>query len=180
MVYVLCLVTILVRALCSCFITDVKKIVAFSTCKNVSWCLVYVVGGDAMLSVSQLLIHGLCKSLLFMVIGDSMASSGASQRRVNLRSLSGVSWLGSLVRSLLICSLCGVPFLGVYTTKHLFLARESTCVSGLGLFCIVVRVLLTFVYSFRFLCILLGVSGGLNRANYVGFFFCVGFVYLGV
>lgn len=74
----------MIRAVCACRVADVKQVVAFSTCKKIGWCLLYFICGDVFLSVCQLLLHGLCKSFLFMCVGDLMVSSGSRQRRVKI------------------------------------------------------------------------------------------------
>lgn len=171
--------TIILRALGACWEMDMKKLVAFSTCKKIRWCLLYMICGDVLLSACQLLVHGLCKALLFMSVGDLMVSSGSRQSGVDFYCLSRVSWLGCIVNIVLISFLCGIPFLGVFFTKHLFIGFCFHVRGVLFVFFLVVGVFLSNVYSIRLALTLLSEGGGLNTGNYSCFFYICGYVVLG-
>lgn len=123
------LVTILIRGGCALIFNDLKKLVALSTCNNVSWCLVFYICGDLDLALLQLLTHGVCKCYLFMSIGDLMGLSGGSQRSVGVYLSRYGGMLGVYLQSFLILSLCGLPFLGVFFRKH-GLFREMVYIFG--------------------------------------------------
>lgn len=178
LVFLRACLTVVLRASCACCEVDVKKLVAFSTCKKISWCLLYMVCGDVLLSVCQLLVHGFCKALLFMSVGDLMVSSGSGQSRVKFYSLRAVSWYGCMVGVVLVRFLCGIPFLGVFFTKHLFVAHCLCVVRPVFLCFLFVRILLTNVYSFRLVLVLLNAGGGLNWGNYVCFCYMFGCIFL--
>lgn len=116
--FFLSLVTIVITGVCASFFDDLKKIVALSTCKNVSWCVVFFICGDLGLSLLQLLSHGVCKCYLFMSVGDLMSLSGRSQRAVGVYLSRYTGRFGVFMQSVLIISLCGLPFLGVFFSKH--------------------------------------------------------------
>lgn len=106
-----------------------------------------------------------------------MGSSGGRQRCVGVYSGYYTSRLGIFLQGLLILSLCGVPFLGVFFTKHA-LFSEVFYIYGLG-FGLLVRLclLISYVYSFRFVMMLTAGSGGLSR-GYVSYFVLI--VFLGL
>lgn len=156
------LVTILITGICASYFCDLKKIVALSTCNNVSWCVVFFVSGDLGLSLLQLLTHGVCKCYLFMSVGDLMRLSGGSQSSVGVyfSRYSGV--YGVLVQTLLVLSLSGLPFLGVYFRKHcLFSSFMYSYGLGVGLV-LLGGFFLTYVYSMRLVFLLVGMGGGLG------------------
>lgn len=117
------LISIFTRGICALFYRDLKKIVALSTCNKMSWCLVFIVLGDEDLAVYQLISHGICKCLLFILVGDVMSSRKSSQSYLMIYP--GI--LGYLRRYILVfvltLGLRGLPFLGIYYTKHLFFSR---------------------------------------------------------
>ena len=114
------LLTIVVTGCCASYFFDLKKIVALSTCKNVSWCLVFFICGDLGLALLQLLTHGVCKCYLFMSVGDLMSVSGGSQSSVGCYFSRYTGEYGVLLQALLILALSGLPFLGVFFRKHVF------------------------------------------------------------
>uniref|UniRef100_A0AAU7N3N9 NADH:ubiquinone reductase (H(+)-translocating) n=1 Tax=Dollfustrema vaneyi TaxID=438518 RepID=A0AAU7N3N9_9TREM len=158
-VLVLCLSSIIVSALCSLVFLDLKKIVALSTCNNISWCLLFFLLGDVFLGLVQLLSHGVCKCFLFISLGDLMSGSGGGQDSRGMFSsrYTGFSWV--CVQGLLVLSLCGLPFLGVFFSKHQLLGGILFGSSPLLLFFVFLCFFLSYAYSFRLLLLLWGVSG---------------------
>jgi len=122
---VLSLLTVIVRGLRALFFKDLKKLVALSTCNKVSWCLIFFVCGGVDLALLQLFTHGVCKCYLFMVVGDLMSLSGSSQSAVGVYLSRYCGPLGAVLQTLLILSLCGLPFLGVFFRKHELLRGVS-------------------------------------------------------
>nr|QDA21739.1 NADH dehydrogenase subunit 5 [Amphimerus sp. JM-2019] len=168
-------VTVFVSAGCALVFNDLKKLVALSTCNNVSWCLIFFICGDLDLALLQLLTHGVCKCYLFMVVGDLMSLSGGSQSSLGVYLSRYVGNLGVFLQSLLLVSLCGLPFLGVFFSKHV-LFSEVVYVFGLGYFVLFVfGFLLSYAYSLRFVLLLLKGLGGLS-VGYSSSFILVSFV----
>nr|YP_009938515.1 NADH dehydrogenase subunit 5 [Prosthogonimus cuneatus]QNU39799.1 NADH dehydrogenase subunit 5 [Prosthogonimus cuneatus] len=171
--FVISLITVFVSGFCASSSVDLKKIVAFSTCNNISWCVLYFIVGDVVLSCFQLLTHGVCKCFLFMVVGDLMNSSFSGQSCLGVYSSSYLGYYGFFVRFLLISSLCGLPFLGVFFTKHYFF---SCCLSVFGVvyvLCLFGGFAVTYFYSFRFLAMFVLNKCGLGLC-YVRDFLVVG------
>lgn len=80
-VFVLSMASVVITGISAFVFTDLKKIVALSTCKKICWCLVYFLKGFMRLALVQLITHGVCKCYLFMGVGDLMRSSGSSQHK---------------------------------------------------------------------------------------------------
>ncbi|VEL33030.1 unnamed protein product [Protopolystoma xenopodis] len=141
----------------SCFITIFITEVGgtFNKKKN-SIVFVFFLGKPT-LSLVQLLCHGVAKCGLFIRVGDIMSSGGGSQNYTNFYSRKSLWELCSLF--FIIFKLCGLPFLGVFFSKHLFFSALSwynimfwvACLFGL---------ILRFCYSVRlFLLCVVGKSG---------------------
>lgn len=160
----LLLSTTFITGVCCFFFLDLKKIVALSTCKNISWCLLYLIFGDVTLSLFQLVSHGVSKCLLFILVGDVMRGSGGAQASNGVYSpaLYGRWPLFSLISISL--GLSGAPFIGVFFSKHLMLTKFSDISNiALSLFTIIC-VMFSYVYTFR-LCAVLLKTKATNRTG---------------
>lgn len=151
---VLLLVTIFITGLCCFFFIDLKKIVALSTCNNISWCVFYLIFGDFVLSLFQLIRHGVAKCMLFMLVGDVMRGTSGSQARNCVYSSYLYSNWGIFRLFSVVLGLSGAPFIGVFFTKH-FLLTKFMCVSNVVLYGVVLGcIFLSYFYSFRLCAIL--------------------------
>lgn len=74
--------------------------------------------GDLDLALLQLITHGVCKCYLFMSVGDLMGLSGGSQRSVGVYLSRYVGYFSVYLQSVLVISLSGLPFIGVFFRKH--------------------------------------------------------------
>nr|QXU59704.1 NADH dehydrogenase subunit 5 [Bothridium pithonis] len=164
------LTTVFITGICCFFFLDLKKIVALSTCNNIAWCVIYLILGDLILSLFQLVSHGVSKCLLFMLVGDVMSGAGGSQSANCVYSSSLYGKWGIFSLFSIILGLSGVPYLGIFFTKHFLLTNFVPLVSSpmavLVLFCM----FLSYFYSFR-LCTILG---SLKVSLVSGVFFCCG------
>nr|YP_010704133.1 NADH dehydrogenase subunit 5 [Plagiorchis elegans]WCO87343.1 NADH dehydrogenase subunit 5 [Plagiorchis elegans] len=167
---VISLITILISGACAIYFNDLKKIVALSTCNNVSWCIVFFLCGDVWLCLLQLLSHGVCKCYLFMSVGDVMSGSMGSQSS-NFVYLSRYgSFLGVILQFILVFSLCGIPFLGVFFGKHGLLSDIFYCY-GYGFISIfLLCFLVSYIYSFRLFLLLVGDCVGMQSGNVSNFY----------
>nr|ALD62349.1 NADH dehydrogenase subunit 5 [Echinostoma hortense] len=157
---VFCLLTILITPFAAVVFMDLKNIVPLSTCNNVSWCLLFFICGNTILCLIQLITHGVCKCYLFMSVGDLLSQSGSSQNAVDVYLSSHNGLFLPVVQAFLVFSLCGVPFLGVFFSKHLLF---SGLLYGGGLGLVVVMIcclMMSYVYSVRFALLLLNIGGG--------------------
>nr|YP_001218767.1 NADH dehydrogenase subunit 5 [Echinococcus vogeli]BAF56521.1 NADH dehydrogenase subunit 5 [Echinococcus vogeli] len=160
---VMLLLTVFITGVSSFFFFDLKKIVALSTCNNISWCVLYLIYGDVALSLFQLISHGVSKCVLFMLVGDVMSGSGGSQAS-NCVYSSGLYGSWSLFGLFsVVLGLSGVPFIGVFFTKHFLLSNfvggVINVVVGLA---VSICVFLSYVYSFRLCGILCTVNSSLS------------------
>nr|WCL38752.1 NADH dehydrogenase subunit 5 [Caryophyllaeus brachycollis] len=147
--FIFLIVTVLITGMASFFFLDLKKIVALSTCNNINWCIIYLLLGGFWLSLFQLVCHGVSKCLLFMLVGDVMSGSGGSQAGNYSYSPIFYGSCGSFGLVCIILGLSGVPFIGVFFTKHFMLGSVlGVCNIFLGS-CIFFGALLSYLYSFR-------------------------------
>ena len=118
--------------------------------------------GDLVLALLQLLTHGVSKCFLFMSVGDLMSASGGSQRGVGVYLSRYIGIYGIVVQFILIFSLCGLPFIGVFFRKHGLFCCFLYNYSVFCLFLLLLGFFISYVYSVRFALFLFGAVGGLN------------------
>lgn len=99
-----------------------------------------------------------------------MGQSGSSQRSVGvyLNRYSGV--FGAVLQGLLIVSLCGLPFLGVFFSKHGLFSEVSYLYGGGRVFILLFLFFLSCVYSIRFMLLLTQGGVGLSLGFSSSFF----------
>nr|YP_009826150.1 NADH dehydrogenase subunit 5 [Lyperosomum longicauda]QIX04660.1 NADH dehydrogenase subunit 5 [Lyperosomum longicauda] len=171
-VFVFCVVTIFMSGCCALFVTDLKKLVALSTCNNVSWCLVFFAMGGVDLALFQLMTHGLAKCYLFMTVGDLMSLSCGTQNSSVVYCSRYWGCNVSLVLSVLVFSLCGLPFLGAFFGKHSIFIMAFYGSDVLSVVLLLLAAVLSYAYSFRMVLLLLvgetGVAFGYGKV-FVGY-----------
>nr|AKP94291.1 NADH dehydrogenase subunit 5 [Diplostomum spathaceum] len=171
-IFTISLITIFITGLCALFFVDLKKIVALSTCNNVAWCLVYYVCNDLYLVVFQLLVHGVCKCALFILVGDLMSSSSGSQSSIGVYMSRYGGLYNSLLLSLLVFCLCGLPFMGIYFSKHFFfISLVNFSFNFLLVFLVLFGFFLSYIYSFRLAMLVCSCARGLSSGYLVSFVF---------
>lgn len=152
------LLTIFITGLCCFFFIDLKKIVALSTCNKISWCIFYLMFGDFILSLFQLVSHGVSKCMLFMLVGDVMRGTSGSQIRNCVYSPYLYGKWGVFSLFSVVLGLSGAPFIGVFFTKH-FLLTNFMNVSKVLLYIFVLScIFLSYFYSFRLCSILVNLK----------------------
>lgn len=161
-IIVILLITVTITGVCCFFFTDLKKIVALSTCNNISWCILYLIVGDVGLALFQLMRHGVSKCLLFMLVGDIMRGASGSQaaKGVYCRTYYGNIKIFSLF--CVVLGLSGAPFIGVFFTKHLFIGGVARLCNPLFVIGCLCCVFLSYFYSFRLCVILCGGNKSIN------------------
>ena len=150
----LLLLTIFITGVCCFFFIDLKKIVALSTCKNIAWCVFYLIFGDWLLSLFQLISHGVSKCILFIHTGDVMRGSGGSQNRNCVYGPRLYKRWGIFSLFSIILGLSGAPYIGVFFTKHFLLTNFMKVRRFTLYFVVLLCVFLSYFYSFR-LCVIL-------------------------
>nr|UFQ89192.1 NADH dehydrogenase subunit 5 [Anthocephalum cf. caira DJM-2021] len=141
--------TIFITGLCCFFFLDLKKIVALSTCNNIAWCVVYLIYGDVVLSLFQLISHGVSKCLLFMLVGDVMSGTGGSQASNCVYSPRLYGNWGLFGLFSVILGLSGAPYIGVFFTKHFLVSTFSSFSNIIFFLFLLLCVFLSYFYSFR-------------------------------
>nr|AWW03153.1 NADH dehydrogenase subunit 5 [Macrogyrodactylus karibae] len=168
-IFYVSMITVIFSGLNAYLYADTKKIIALSTCNNISWCFIYIYFGYCFLGLAQLFCHGIFKCSLFCLIGDFLLNSGGSQNK--MYHFYGGSDGHMYLIMLISLFICGFPFLGVFFTKHIFM---SISLGSLNIFIYILLffgVLCSFLYSFRLIFILSntlsGSSAGFNASFYV-------------
>lgn len=112
--------TIYIRAFLAFFRVDVKKLVAFSTCKNMRWCLLFCIFGYYEAALCQVFIHGILKCVCFVYIGSCMCVKSSVQLWSRFYSFL-VSREEFLCACLILIGLGGFSCYGTYYVKHLIM-----------------------------------------------------------
>ena len=146
--------TCLFAATIGCVQTDIKRIIAYSTCSQLGYMFIAAGVGAYQASVFHLFTHAFFKALLFLGAGSVIHAMSDEQ---DIRKMGGiwrkipvtyaVMWIGSL-------ALAGIPIFAGYYSKDAILeaafARHSA--SGMyGFICGTVAAFLTAFYSWRLL-----------------------------
>ena len=123
MLAVLGRLTIVIARLRAFFETDIKKIVALSTLRQLGVIVVGVGLGIRELSFFHLLAHAFFKALLFIASGCLIHNSRNYQ---DLRFMGNKALALPLSSTMVVvssCSLCGLPFISAFYSKELILER---------------------------------------------------------
>lgn len=150
--------TLLYSGVVGFFQTDLKKVIAYSTCSQVGYMMLACGLFSYKAGLFHVLTHGFFKGLLFLSAGSLIHSVGDEQ---DVRRLGGLSsffpytYTSTLVGSL---ALMGVPFLSGFYSKDTFLevAYVQSFVDSVGLFvyCLALfGVFSTSYYSTRLFCL---------------------------
>lgn len=108
-----------------------------------------------------------------------MSQSGGRQSSAGMYKTRYTGVYGVLLQSLLVFSLCGLPFMGVFFSKHGLFSRLVYCYGfGFSLF-LGLSFILSYVYSMRLSLLLLNGSRGLSRGYSRFFLTIVGLSLLG-
>ena len=148
--------TIVIAGSAAIFETDIKKIVALSTLRQLGLIIAAVGMGLLNLAFFHLLTHAYFKALLFITVGNIIHLSRDHQdlRLISLRE----SPLGPTSRFRLVANfrLIGLPFLRGFYSKDLILELSlSGSLGGAEKFLFMLATLLTAAYSLRFITIIL-------------------------
>lgn len=146
------LITMVIAGINAFFETDFKKIIAFSTLRQLSIIIIIVSLNMFELAFFHLVIHAIFKSILFLCAGLIIHFMNGIQ---DIRIL-GNFFKNSpvIIRCILISilSLIGFPFIGGFYSKDLILEFFLFKVNNLILlFIFILGVIFTFLYCFRLL-----------------------------
>ncbi len=146
--------TALFAATIGCTQTDIKRVIAYSTCSQLGYMFVAAGVGAYQASVFHLLTHAFFKALLFLGAGSVIHAMSDEQ---DMRKMGGiwkmipltysVMWIGNL-------ALAGVPpFAGFYSKDAILEAAwaSHSWVGHYGFWCALIAAFLTAFYSWRLL-----------------------------
>jgi NADH-quinone oxidoreductase subunit L len=147
--------TALFAATIGCVQTDIKRVIAYSTCSQLGYMFVAAGVGAYQVSVFHLITHAFFKALLFLSAGSVIHAMSGEQ---DMRRMGGiwrsipitytVMWIGSL-------ALAGIiPFAGYYSKDAILEAAYAAGGMGYyGFICGMLAAFLTAFYSWRLLLI---------------------------
>ena len=148
--------TILIASICANIENDLKKVIAYSTLRQLGLIIFRISIGLYIFAFFHLLIHALLKALLFLCAGSIIDSNQGIQ---DLRLFGGIRVrlpLTTACFNLATLALCGIPFVGAFYSKDLILESIfAGVVSSRVLILVLFSIGLTISYSIR-LCYLVG------------------------
>jgi NADH-quinone oxidoreductase subunit L len=146
--------TALMAATIGCAQTDIKRVIAYSTCSQLGYMFTAAGVGVYQASIFHLITHAFFKALLFLGAGSVIHAMSDEQ---DMREMGGiwklipatyaVMWVGSL-------ALAGVfPFAGYYSKDAIINAAYAadTGIGTYGFICTTIAAFLTAFYSWRLL-----------------------------
>merc|ERR1719150_3154894 len=145
--------TIIIARMAAFFETDMKKIVALSTLRQLGVIVTAIGAGLKILAFFHLIAHAFFKALLFVRTGNLIHSSESYQ---DIRFVGGSSSeTMPLTRSVSLTaslSLCGLPFISAFYSKEIVI--EIILINTVSLYSytlIILGIIMTLFYSIRFL-----------------------------
>jgi NADH-quinone oxidoreductase subunit L len=146
--------TALFAATIGCAQTDIKRVIAYSTCSQLGYMFVAAGVGAFQVSIFHLICHAFFKALLFLSAGSVIHAMSDEQ---DMRKMGGLwrmipwscamMWIGSL-------ALAGIPPFAGYYSKDAIIASAYASGTGIGMYgfiCTVLAAFLTAFYSWRLL-----------------------------
>jgi len=146
--FLLSVLTILIAGIMANLDIDLKKIVAFSTLRQLGFMVSSYCCSLVIFCFFHMLTHALFKASLFMCSGVIIHNSDNSQDYRNRYSYSLSSRVLKISVFICLLCLCGVPFTSGFFSKDLIL--DGGVISIFVFFFFFFGVVLTFVYSLRF------------------------------
>jgi NADH-quinone oxidoreductase subunit L len=146
--------TCLFAATIGCVQTDIKRVIAYSTCSQLGYMFIAAGVGAFQASMFHLITHAFFKALLFLCAGSVIHAMSDEQDMRNMGGIwrkipitYGTMWLGSL-------ALAGIPYFAGYWSKDAILESAFAAHDGIGMYgfiCGTAAALLTAFYSGRLL-----------------------------
>lgn len=151
-IFILGLMTMIIAGLSALWETDIKKIVALSTLRQLGLIMTAIGIGAIELAFFHLLSHAFFKALLFITVGNFIHLSRNNQ---DLRFISlPFNKIGATLCFRLRANirLIGLPFIRGFYSKDLIIEKSiSSRLSALEAMLIILSIGLTVIYTFRFL-----------------------------
>lgn len=142
--------TCFIAGLAAVIETDLKKIIALSTLRQLGVIIIALGLNQPMVSFFHLIIHALFKALLFICAGNIIHRMGNSQDIRLIGNISRVMPLTCSVLNFANISLCGLPFIAGFYSKDMivenFFTRNQSVFLGVVL---LIRVCITSLYTVK-------------------------------
>lgn len=149
------LITILIRGINAFCENDLKKIIAFSTLRQLSIIIVILSIRLTNLAFLHLIIHAIFKSMLFLGAGYVIHNIIGKQ---DIRILSDFFFYSPLIISCILIarySLIGIPFIGGFYSKDLILEFFFfNNINLINFLLFIIGILFTFLYNMRIIYII--------------------------
>ena len=156
--------TIIIAGVIRVFEIDAKKIVALRTLSQLGFIISGIGFGIFTISFFHIVSHAFIKRSLLIIVGVIIvASSGSQDKRLFHISFNNICFI-----SMLICciSLCGLAFTsGIVSKESLLLSNMEISFKSFVRIIYIVRVRLTFIYSFRLIIVRKGWKRTCQRWN---------------
>ena len=157
--------TCIFAATVACVQTDIKRVIAYSTCSQLGYMFIAAGATAYQASIFHLITHAFFKALLFLCAGSvihamsdeqDMRKMGGIWRRVPITY--GCMWAGSL-------AIAGVPFFAGYWSKDAILEAGYVSPVGMGMYGFVMGTLAAFLTAFYSWRLIIMTFHGTPRAD---------------
>ena len=158
--------TCIFAATIACVQTDIKRVIAYSTCSQLGYMFMSAGVGAYQASMFHLITHAFFKALLFLCAGSVIHAMSDEQ---DMRKMGGIwrrvpityvcMWIGSL-------AIAGVPFFAGYWSKDAVLETAYVAPSGVGPYAFIVGTLAAFLTAFYSWRLLIMTFHGAPRADH--------------
>ena len=157
--------TCIFAATIACVQTDIKRVIAYSTCSQLGYMFMAAGVGAYQASVFHLITHAFFKALLFLCAGSVIHAMSDEQ---DMRKMGGIwrmvpityvcMWLGSL-------AIAGIPFFAGYWSKDAILEAAYAAHTGVGMYGFIMGTLAAFLTAFYSWRLIIMTFHGTPRAD---------------
>ena len=158
--------TCLFAATIACVQTDIKRVIAYSTCSQLGYMFIAAGVGAYQASMFHLITHAFFKALLFLCAGSVIHAMSDEQ---DMRKMGGIwklipvtyvcMWLGSL-------AIAGVPFFAGYWSKDAILEAAYASHSAVGMYGFILGTIAAFLTAFYSWRLIIMTFHGKPRADH--------------
>ena len=144
--------TALYSAITALWQTDIKKVIAYSTCSQLGYLLIAIGCSNQSIGLFHLINHAFFKALLFLSAGSILHTYNDQQ---DMRKMGGIIHFNPFIYTLVIIasfSLMALPFLTGYTSKDILIETafgRYIFISSLGFIWACLTAILTAFYSIK-------------------------------
>ena len=157
--------TCIFAATVACVQTDIKRVIAYSTCSQLGYMFIAAGVGAYQASIFHLITHAFFKAMLFLCAGSVIHAMSDEQ---DMRRMGGIwrkvpityvcMWIGSL-------AIAGIPFFAGYWSKDAILEAAFSAHTGVATYGFVMGTLAAFLTAFYSWRLLIMTFHGAPRAD---------------